>query len=157
VIVEEYENHGDSERHNHVTEVYNYGVSCRQAFLNRDFIYEGCVLTSLIQNILLLARDSPHLSFSRPEHSPRIAELSSPLSHAPNSTAHNVDIDIQTTLRLMQEQIQQQQALLQLQQARIQQVWKQNPLSRTADWSTRTLERPSSNLAKNFSMFTCHW
>ncbi|KAF9084377.1 hypothetical protein BGX29_002588 [Mortierella sp. GBA35] len=44
------------------------------------------------------------------------------MSHAPNATAPNVDIDIHTTLRLMQEQMQQQQALLQQQQARIQQL-----------------------------------
>ena len=63
-----------------------------------------------------------YLSFSRPEHSPRIFERSSPMSHASNSTAPNVDIDIHTTLRLMQEQMQQQQHLLQQQQARIQQL-----------------------------------
>jgi hypothetical protein len=62
------------------------------------------------------------LSFSRPKHSPRITERSSSMSHAPNSTAPNVDIDIQTTLRLMQEQMQQQQAPLQQQQARVQQL-----------------------------------
>ena len=44
------------------------------------------------------------------------------MSHASNSTAPNVDIDIHTTLRLMQEQMQQQQHLLQQQQARIQQL-----------------------------------
>ncbi|KAG9061074.1 hypothetical protein KI688_002271 [Linnemannia hyalina] len=44
------------------------------------------------------------------------------MSHAPNPTAPDVDIDIYTTLRLMQEQMQQQQLLLQQQQARIQQL-----------------------------------
>ncbi|KAF9120726.1 hypothetical protein BGW39_011132, partial [Mortierella sp. 14UC] len=51
------------------------------------------------------------------------------MSHAPLSATPDVDLDINTTLRLMQEQIQQQQAfiqrqqdLLQQQQARIQQL-----------------------------------
>lgn len=44
------------------------------------------------------------------------------MSHAPNYTAPNVDIDIHETIRILQEQMQQQQHLLQQQQARIQQL-----------------------------------
>ncbi|KAG9060776.1 hypothetical protein KI688_008894 [Linnemannia hyalina] len=43
------------------------------------------------------------------------------MSHAPNPTAPDVDIDIHTTLRLMQEQMQQQQEQMQQQQAFMQQ------------------------------------
>ncbi|KAF9120399.1 hypothetical protein BGX30_003199 [Mortierella sp. GBA39] len=43
------------------------------------------------------------------------------MSHAPNPTAPDVDIDIHTTLRLMQEQMQQQQAFMQQQQVLLQQ------------------------------------
>lgn len=44
------------------------------------------------------------------------------MSHAPNHTAPDVDIDIHETLRIMQEQMQRQQSLLQQQQDRIQQL-----------------------------------
>ncbi|KAF9274118.1 hypothetical protein BGZ88_003256 [Linnemannia elongata] len=43
------------------------------------------------------------------------------MSHAPNPTTPDVDIDIHATLRLMQEQMQQQQALMQQQQRLLQQ------------------------------------
>ncbi|KAG0069127.1 hypothetical protein BGZ89_003468 [Linnemannia elongata] len=43
------------------------------------------------------------------------------MSHAPNSTTPDVDIDIHATLRLMQEQMQQQQTFMQQQQRLLQQ------------------------------------